>query len=707
MAEKIRLLTADTFRRARSLWARAMGAVLVLTLLIAQTAYADSYTYNVSWGPMDAPDAAVVHTVVEADNPIWGGQTLNAPSDLAVAPDGDLYVADTGNSRIVVLSSDLSFKRQIAEVTMPDGTVSALVEPHGVFVDGNDVLYIADTGNGRILACDTDNDSVMKQFLVTGEDVYDDTFVFKPLKVTADDQGNTYAVSEGGYDGLLQFDSRGRFMGYLGANGVSLSPWDWFWKKVSTQVQRQKMAKTLPLEFDNLDVDADGFVYTVTANAASNPVRKQNTLGRDILKSSSLYGRPMGDYNYIGGSQVTLSGPSTLMDISVQSWGYLCLDQKRGRVFAYGDMGEILFIVGGYGAESGKFMRPSAVDAYQDHIYVLDERMSSLTEFKLTDYGSKLLMARQQYMDGDYEGSEQSWNEVLRYQSQLPIAHVGIGKTYYMRGNYTEALKYAKMGSDKDTYSEAYEKYQQELLPRALSYIAIFLVVVAAAVIAVKLYRRRHPKKGARRPLPDWLKGLAYSWHISLHPFDGFWDMTHEGRGKLSSACILYGIWILTCLISDAFTGFLFKPIGGQFNLIMSLCTAVLPVFLWCVCNWAVATLMDGDGTPRAIAMSTAYALAPLIVSKLASVLLSNVLTLDQGMILTVIGGIGTVWFVMLLMASVITVHNYTLTRTLAVTVIIIGAMGTVIFLGILLLNLVDQMRYSLLNLYREIVINM
>ncbi len=697
-------------REIKRLMISAM-ALLVAILCVPQTAFAEDYTYSLELYAVGAPEAAAVDRVLDTNHESWGGMGLSAPSDLAVSPEGDIYVADTGNNRIVVLDGSLHLKEEITALLLPGDRLEDLSSPSGVFVDGNGLLYIADKGNQRVLACD-ERRTAVKVLTVTGAEVFDERFVFRPLKVSADDLGNTYVISEGSYDGLMQFDSKGSFVGFLGANEVSVNLWDWIWKKLSTQVQRKKMVKSLPMEFDGLDADEEGFVYTVTSigdtdnPASGDPVRRQNALGQNILKNSVVYGKPVGDLQFPIWDDSTLQGASRLVDVSSQSYGYLCLDETRGRIFAYGDTGEILFILGGYGAEAGKFVRPVAVDAYQDRIYVLDQNTASLTAFTLTDYGRLIIDARQQYLDGKYEESEKSWNEVLRYHSQLPIAHIGIGKVYYMRGEYVQAMRYAKLGGDKMTYSEAYEMYQQEILSRIFGFLVAGIVIAALALFIWYCVRKRRPREKKAGNVPEWVEGLRYSVYISLHPFDGFWDMTHEKRGKMSSACILYGAWVLVWIMDKGMTGFLFRPLNSEFRLLEVLGISVLPVLLWCVCNWAVSTLMDGDGKPSVIVMATAYALAPYIAFKFFAVLLSNVFTLDQGTVLTVMIGFGTIWCVILLVASVITVHNYTLGRSVEVIALIVAAMAIVIFLAILLLNLVDQMRYFLWNLYRELVIN-
>lgn len=72
---------------------------------------------------------------------------FRSPDDIAFASNGDIYVADAGNGRIVRLAADGSFKGQWGEKGSGEGEFAAA---HGIGIDAEDRIYVADRGNNRV-----------------------------------------------------------------------------------------------------------------------------------------------------------------------------------------------------------------------------------------------------------------------------------------------------------------------------------------------------------------------------------------------------------------------------------------------------------------------------------------------------------------------------------------------------------------------------
>lgn len=84
-----------------------------------------------------------------------GPDTFNKPSDVLVAPNGDIFVADGhdagGNNRIVKFASDGTYITEWGTAGNRDGEFR---DPHALAMDSEGRLYVGDRGNSRIQVFD-------------------------------------------------------------------------------------------------------------------------------------------------------------------------------------------------------------------------------------------------------------------------------------------------------------------------------------------------------------------------------------------------------------------------------------------------------------------------------------------------------------------------------------------------------------------------
>lgn len=115
--------------------------------------------------------------------------------------------------------------------------------------------------------------------------------------------------------------------------------------------------------------------------------------------------------------------------------------------------------------------------------------------------------------------------------------------------------------------------------------------------------------------LPPVGKELRYAFYLLFHPFKGFWDIKHEKKGSLLTAGILL---IAFFAVPDLFFPVyrLFVSDGGldDFNLFRELFKWFFLFFGWCLSNWCLTCLFDGEGTFGDIFKATAFALVPMTV---------------------------------------------------------------------------------------------
>jgi hypothetical protein len=190
-----------------------------------------------------------------------------------------------------------------------------------------------------------------------------------------------------------------------------------------------------------------------------------------------------------------------------------------------------------------------------------------------------------------------------------------------------------------------------------------------------------------------------------FHPFDGFWDMKHEKRGALSASLVIMLMAVLTEIVGIRGTGFIFNFVNmNDANVPVKAIGTVLPFLLWCVANWCLTTLMDGEGSFKDIVMATCYAVTPKVLVGILMIFLSKVLTLEEGSLYYMLGVIGDIWMIALLLLGTMIIHQYTISKTVLTSVLTVVGMGLIIFIALLFFSLLKQMYGFVYMVYREII---
>lgn len=478
----------------------ASAVMLVGSSLAVYASDNGSYTYNYDyWGDVqDSPDAYTVQEVYTSAD-LGLEKNLANPQGMFVY-DNLVYICDTGNNRIVVLEriEKEGFQvKQIIEEFKGDVEVKTLSSPSDIAVSEEGEIFIADRGNARILKLDADLNYIM-QFDKPVDNTLDPNVTFTPNKIVIDTAGRVYCIATGINKGLIKYENDGVFSGFVGATKVTYDFADYIWKRLATEEQRAQMESFVPTEYDNIYMDYEGFIYAVNGNAsdadldsgAADAVRKLNLMGNDILVRNGEW-FILGDLYW--GNAGGYDGPSRFTDITVfENDVYVALDRVRGRLFGYDDQGRMLFTFGGSGNMDGYFRYPAAIEHMGYDLLVLDSQDCAVTLFTPTEFGRLVYQAIDLFDDGEYVASGETWQKVMDLNGNYDLAYIGIGRSLLRQERYHEAMEYFELKYDDENYSKAYKQYRKEWVEEHI--VIIFIVVFAVLIVPLAIGRIKNIK---------------------------------------------------------------------------------------------------------------------------------------------------------------------------------------------------------------------
>lgn len=443
-----------------------------------------NYSYNIHGEAIPSQAGySAVRTICGSE---LGCGEFSGLSDIFFNCNGSFFVVDKDNDRIVETNSDFTKSvREYSAFIENNGAKTVLSKPEGIFVSDNGYMYIADTGNSRIIVSDMECN--IKMTITKPESSVYENETFKPLKVIADRSGNIYGVLNNVTGGAVFFDSSGEFKGYFGVNNVEISAGtvtNYLKKLFATDKMKAAYSRSIPSGITGFDIDNEGFVYTVTGATVSDAerVKKVNAVGVNLFSNLDI---TFGDLQSV---------KTRLIDIDVDDAGRICcLDMETGRVFQYDENGSLLFIIGGRSERLGGFsVQPTAVESAQNNIYVTDGLKNTITVFEETSFGRIVHSASELYNEGRYDESLGPWQEALRLDGNNQEAYLGMSSALLSNGDYRGAMEYAELGGSSYHYNKAFERYRAQWLDENFSYVIFFVVIFIVLYVIFRRYRKKH-----------------------------------------------------------------------------------------------------------------------------------------------------------------------------------------------------------------------
>lgn len=197
----------------------------------------------------------------------------------------------------------------------------------------------------------------------------------------------------------------------------------------------------------------------------------------------------------------------------------------------------------------------------------------------------------------------------------------------------------------------------------------------------------------------------SFMFYTMTHPADGFYEIRHRDRGSVPLAVAMVILFSICYSMNRMLASFVVNDVEPRTVDSLKELTAVLLLYLlFCVGNWSITCLMEGEGRLKDIAIAVGYALVPMIVTLVPATILSQGIADNEEAFYTMLVVVGIAYSVIIALIGIMQVHNYTLGKTLIVLFLTFIAMFIIIFVCLLLADLVNQIYNFFYSLYTEII---
>ena len=691
--------------------------LLMLLPIVATAAPYSTYTYSIDGELLSSPDAYVPDIAIDSVS-LGLDVVMTNVSDVEADAEGNVYITDKGNNRIIVTNKYYQRKLIIDKFINQNGVDDSLNSPESTFVVDEGErrgLYVCDKLNRRIVVFNQDDGSFIREIsepvtkhITSGS--------FNPISCVVDKHGRIFVVSPDINEGIVVLTTDGQFINFIGAPEVTVTALEALIQKIGGTA-----ADTLtfiPTAYKNIDLDqkTQEFVYAsiifkeeedVSAQLTQlttkvtdySPVRLLNATGVDIMHRNGFFS-PSGEVSVELEVKETSSnadapkGVSEIIDIASGPNGvWSIVDTKRSKVYTYDSNGNLLYIFGDKGAQLGNILSARAITYQGSNIIVLDMSRSTFTVYRRTEYAEILDEAIQYQNQGEYDKAVEKWEEVLARNNNFDTAYVAIGKSLYREGKYEEAIKYYQNAYDVENYATAFKDLRKESMEMLL--LPMIALIVVLCILLGKLFGWA-AKVNTEAQLvvgrKTFKQELLYGFHLIFHPFDGYWDLKHEKRGSVRASIVIIVVTIIAFYYQSIGTGYYYNPQGSYLTIFMQAMSILIPLLLFVIANWCFTTLFDGEGSLKDIFIASSYALFPVPAFVVISTILTNVLVGDEGQITTLLITLAFIWMGFLLVLGMQVTHDYSMGKNILTVIMTIVGMVFIMFIALLFISLNSKM---------------
>ncbi|MCL2405190.1 MAG: YIP1 family protein [Defluviitaleaceae bacterium] len=611
-----------------------------------------------------------------------GPYTMSHPQDIRLGSDGLLYIADTGNSRILVAT-------QMGEWVKTIG-YGYLQSPQGVFRTDEGLIYVADTTAQTVFVFD-ETGELIDTYTRPHHPLFGRYAPFMPQKVVVDRRGNLYIASQGNTNGVIQLATgTGEFLGYFGANITNVN----WWTAFRQFIDRQNQILVAPITVTNVAICSRGLIYTVS-RGDNISLKRLNVAGRDILNLEPMWNFP----DFIA---VTVTEGGNIF-AATHNW-----------IVEYTAEGDLLFLMASNDdgrQRAGLFSSISGLAVHDGTIFVLDELMAVIQVLVPTEFVNEVHTAFTLFNEGRYSESMVPWQNVMRMNSMFAYAGVGLGEAHFRNREHHQARDAFRRGFSREGYSDAFWEIRSDWMRDNTATIMVWGFALIVAWGLIKFVDRRVGVLKPVRAVTTKIRGVTlfsqctFALRNITNPYDAAYGIKHENKGSYKSAFILLFLFYVLYVLDRYFSGFLFRSVpDGQYDLVWDALFIIVVVGLPIICCYLVSAISDGEASFKNLFVGVIYAFAPLFIIMPLVIALGNVLTLNEAFFITFFNFIAYTWTAVLIFLAIKNLNDYTFGKTFSIVFITVFVTLILALLVFIMYVLVMQVADFVVSVVREVV---
>jgi hypothetical protein len=191
---------------------------------------------------------------------------------------------------------------------------------------------------------------------------------------------------------------------------------------------------------------------------------------------------------------------------------------------------------------------------------------------------------------------------------------------------------------------------------------------------------------------------------VLVHPYDFYHDIQEPKRTQWYQALIIVLLTFVAKMIAILATGYAFQTREPhEISSFHEFIWIVVPWLTWCISNWGVSTILDGEGKFKEVFVGSAFALVPYMLFIVPVTLLTHILALDEASTYTLLTRIIIVWVAWLFLVKVKILHDFEPGKVAFITALSVIGVGIIWFVGILLFGISNQFISFIIDLVKEL----